>query len=427
MGRPKGSVNTLKKTKPNPVGRPKGTSAKPKPVGRPKGTSSKSKITGNTGLSKSTKNTPLLAVPIAKAYKCTAICGNSYDDQVKNFYNSNSLIVKNNNGRMTICKECIVKIYEFLVAKYNYNYKLALYFVCSMCDVYFDASLYPAVEQQAINTGSIIVKTYFQKINSLPQYSSKTFADSTLLDVSAEIKVDNPLNLPVLAAPLPVPKKSDEDLQNREDVIRMVGYDPFENESLVDQKDLHNKLVDFLDESTLEDSFKLPIVIEIVKSFSQIDKLNQALANVMIDPTTMVAQSGSIKVLLETKDKMLRSILAMAKDNGISVAHAMNKSQGAGTLSGIIKKLQELGFEDSNVNLYDIETCDGMKQVADISNRSILEQIMLDENDYTQMIAEQRGMIQSLDSENIKVKEELRLLKIMEKRNAILEMDGDGH
>ena len=50
-----------------------------------------------------------------------------------------------------------------------------------------------------------------------------------------------------------------------------------------------------------------------------------------------------------------------------------------------------------------------MKQVADCSNRSILEQLNLDSNEYTQMIKEQREMIQSLQSELDKVKEDYRL------------------
>ena len=36
---------------------------------------------------------------------------------------------------------------------------------------------------------------------------------------------------------------------------------------------------------------------------------------------------------------MYRALLALAKDNWISVNHATNKSKGAGTLSVIIKKL----------------------------------------------------------------------------------------
>jgi hypothetical protein len=402
MGRPKGSIVNQN----SPASKPYKSSV----------TAGKKKVASSIVKTKPRMTKiPLQAVPTVEEFKCTC-CGKTYTDQVRNFYQSNSLSMIQNNARMTVCKDCIVRIFEFMANKFKNNYKLAMYFVCSIVDTYFDASLYPSVETQANALNTPIVRIYFQKVNSFPQYSGRTFVDSTLLDVKEEMGVNDPLTIPVDKKKGHKVNLSEEDEKNKADVIRMVGYDPFENDNHSDKKALYNRLVDFLDESTLEDSFKLPIVIEIVKSFNQIDKLNQALSGVLADPSSIATQAGNIKQLMETKDKAYRSMLAMAKDNGISVAHAMNKSQGAGTLSGIIKKLQELGFEDSNVNLYDIETCEGMKQVADISNKSILEQIILDENDYTQMIAEQRQMIENLDSENMRLKEELRLLKIKEKK-----------
>ena len=108
---------------------------------------------------------------------------------------------------------------------------------------------------------------------------------------------------------------------------------------------------------------------------------------------------------------MLKSVLALAKDNGISVNHNNNKSKGAGTLSGIIKQLQEKGFEEAEVNLFDIETCKGMKQVADISNDSIYKQLQFDENDYTDMIMQQREMIRELETRNSSLEETNRVLR----------------
>ena len=51
-------------------------------------------------------------------------------------------------------------------------------------------------------------------------------------------------------------------------------------------------------------------------------------------------------------------------------------------------KVQELGY-----NLYDVEYSAGLSQVADISNASIIKQIKLDENDYTDMLSQQRELI----------------------------------
>jgi len=200
--------------------------------------------------------------------------------------------------------------------------------------------------------------------------------------------------------------------RNKTDVVRMLGYDPFEFEANEDKRHLHNKLVDMLDDSTLEDGFKLQASIEIVKGFNQIDKINRAISTITSDIKQLSTNAGGIKSLIDSKKNILASLLKLAEDNGISVKHNNQKSKGAGTLTGIIKTLQEKGFEESSVNLFDIETCEGMLQVANISNESIMKQLNFDENDYTSMILDQRQMLQDLESKVTRLEEENRLLKI---------------
>lgn len=199
--------------------------------------------------------------------------------------------------------------------------------------------------------------------------------------------------------------------RDKDDVLRMLGYDPFEYEGIEDKKHLYNDLVNFLDESTLEDGFKLQAVIEIVKGFNQIDKINQAITNITNDINKLSTNSGGIKSLIDSKKNILDSLMKLAAENGISVKHNTQKSKGAGTLSGIIKTLQEKGFEEAEVNIFEIETANGIRQVADLSNKSIFNQLQFDENDYTGMIIEQREMIQELDAKVMKLEEENRLLK----------------
>ena len=51
-----------------------------------------------------------------------------------------------------------------------------------------------------------------------------------------------------------------------------------------------------------------------------------------------------------------------------------------------------------------------MRQVADISNASIMKQIALDENDYTEMLAKQREMIVKLQEKADINEEKARIL-----------------
>lgn len=322
---------------------------------------------------------------------CSA-CGSTkkYDE----FYTSNS-VLHAATSRIPICKECVKKKGINDVGSLDVdNFKSILKSI--------DKPFINTLLQSAFNgienneDGASVIGEYMKNINSMPQYKKLTWSDSKFDD--ADIKENKSKSF------------TEDDLRNKDDIIRLLKYDPFVDEKEDVKSYLYNRLIDFLDENTLTDSFKLPIVIEMVKGFGQAERINRALSKLDIvnDPTKV----KDIKTLSDTKTNILRAILSMAKDNGISENYSNNKSKGAGTLSGIIKDLQEKGIHNSDVNLYDIETCDGMRQVADISNKSILDQLMLNENDYVDMIKDQRALLQELNEKIMKFEEENRQLKV---------------
>lgn len=333
----------------------------------------------------------------------------------KDFYKSFNPIQKQTQ-QLSVCKSCVEIEFQKYLGKYQ-DGKLAMYYLCRKFDIFFCVNAYEGAVNNSATTGWTIIQSYFKQINSFrnEDYVSKNgylitfdesfdFLDRVLLENSNdnEIKSTKKEKTPI--------NFSDSDKQNQNDVIRLLKYDPFIDESYEIKGFLYNKLIDFLDENTLNDSFKLPIVIEIVKGFGQAEKINKALSQ--IDITNDMTKIKDIKILSDTRNDILRVTLTMAKDNGISENYSNNKSKGAGTLSGIIKDLQEKGIRDAEVNLYDIETCSGMKQVADISNKSIIQQLMLNENDYVDMIKDQKQLIQDLDDKSIKLEEDNRLLKL---------------
>jgi hypothetical protein len=334
--------------------------------------------------------------------KCT--CCGAEKIAERNYYKSNSIKYKGlPDGRMGVCKDCILSIYDYYLEKNNGDSRTAIYLLCRKLDVVYVENVYNASLNESNNKGTHIYSIYMKNINSLNQYSSYTFDESDdfyekKIVVSEEVIDERDVNL--------------NHKQNEEDVLRILGYDPFESENPNDKSYLYNRLIDFLDESTLDDSFKLPAVIEIVKTFNQIDKINSALAVITSDIKAVTNNVGGIKSLMDAKKQMLGAVLALAKDNGISVNHNNNRSKGGNTLNGIVKKLNEIGLSSAEINLFDLETCDAMKQIADFSNKSILENLMLDENEYTDMIAQQNTMIKKLDAELMKSKEDYRLLKV---------------
>jgi len=333
-----------------------------------------------------------------KRYSCSC-CGKEKSEL--DFYASHSY-TNTYTKKLSACKKCI---WEFVVTDENgYNLE-SMKDVLQMIDKPFLHLLLNSSIEESDRDGSNVFKKYMKNIG-MRQYRYLRWrdGDASINEAKKSEKIEE----------IEIVNKIDptlDDSKNKEDVLKMLSYDPFESENKADKVYLYNRLVDFLDESTLEDSFKLPAVIEIVKSFNQIDKINLAISRITSDAVSVSSNVGSVNSLITAKEKMLKSVLALAKDNGISVNHNNNKSKGGGTLSGMIKQLQEKGFEESDVNLFDIETSDGMLQVANISNESIMKQLQFDENDYTNMLMDQREMLENFDKKIIDLEEENRKLK----------------
>lgn len=217
------------------------------------------------------------------------------------------------------------------------------------------------------------------------------------------------------SAPEPKPEKevkwSRADKQNMSFVINTVGYDPFEdcNMSDNDRKNAFNILAGYCDSDGIkEDSHKLQSVIQLAQIQIQCRKMDE-LINAELSSSS--PNEDAITKLSTTKKNLLATATALAKDNNISSNYSKNSSKGANTLSYKMKELADNDFEAIKVNLFDIKTSEAMKQIADLSNKSILEQLDFDSNDYVEIIKDQREMIIALTTERDALAEELRLLK----------------
>lgn len=201
---------------------------------------------------------------------------------------------------------------------------------------------------------------------------------------------------------------NDEFDKNRKDVIRLLGYDPFEGEKLEDQPLLYSQLIGYLDlGGDNEDMMRTSSAITIVRGFLQQAKLDDKIAKSMANSNVNAAE---LKTLLDSKQKISSTISQLAEQSCLSLKHNKNASKGENTFTGIIKKLKEMDLRDAEVNAFDIGTAEGMRQVADISNASIMKQIRLDENDYNEMLIKQREMITKLQEKADQNEETARIL-----------------
>ena len=197
--------------------------------------------------------------------------------------------------------------------------------------------------------------------------------------------------------------------KNRKDVIRLLGYDPFEGEKLEDQPLLYSQLIGYLDAGGdgNEDMMRTSSAITIVRGFLQQAKLDDKLAKVMANTN---AQASEMKTLLDAKKNISATISQLAEQSCLSLKHNKNASKGENTWTGKIKKLKDMDLRDAEVNGFDIGTCRGMQQVLEISDASIMKQLALDESEWSDMVADQRKIIVDLQRERDVYKEVNRIL-----------------
>lgn len=202
---------------------------------------------------------------------------------------------------------------------------------------------------------------------------------------------------------------NDEFDKNRKDVIRLLGYDPFEGEKLEDQPLLYSQLIGYLDAGGdgNDDMMRTSSAITIVRGFLQQAKLDDKLAKVMANTN---ANASEMKTLLDAKKNISATISQLAEQSCLSLKHNKNASKGENTWTGKIKKLKDIDLREAEVNGFDIGTCRGMQQVLEISDASILKQLALDESEWSDMVAEQRKTITDLQEKRDVYREINRVL-----------------
>ena len=319
-----------------------------------------------------------------------------------------------NESRMVFCKECIIRTYDTYYGILK-DIKKSILITCMKFDIPFNEGDFDGAMKQCTNKPTAHpLKIYMTKLNSLGNFNNSLagFDPKFLFDKeTGKDLITNSFEIEAKDLDFNI-QLTEKDLQVKDDVIRLIGYDPFAGYSNFDQKFLYNELITYLDEDLLDDAFKLSQILQLVNNNNQIRKIDLVIATLSNDTKTLISNQGEIKSLSSTKSQIVGSTDKIAKENSISVKNRGDKKAGKSTLTYMMKNYREIGFEDAEVDYYDQLKGIGMKHAADISNSSILEQLRFDENDLDNMIKEQRTLIQSLQSELDESLEENRKLRI---------------
>lgn len=340
------------------------------------------------------------------------------------FYMSTDPLVL--SGITSICKECTKKIalnWDERRQEYGTCTKASIQEALERLDKPYIESLYNSSYLEWANPNSQNPRTtvwdaYIKNVG-LKNYKGMRWRDSDIYDVyvekakaAAKVELDKADRLPDAY----LPEINEEYKTNRRDVIRMTGYDPFASYPVEEDKPvLYAQLISFIDDETKNDGMKMNAVIQIVKSFNQIRKINDAIDELSSDTMKLNNNNGTIKQLADTVSKLLAGANALAKDNGISVNFNNSKSKGQNTLTGKMKELDLIGFRDAKINMYDIDYCEGMQQVANISCKAQVDQIGFDENVMNEISNIRRELVDSLQKERDKAVERARRLLVENK------------
>lgn len=313
-----------------------------------------------------------------------------YTNRWSNVYNINKKIVP-------LCKDCVNSLMEEYTKRFDE--KTALSVVCANLDMPFLPELYTDL----VNKTSCFTFGMYVRQLQMKQYQHKNFQTSI---TDGEVLRSGASQRDTIET-----KWSKKDKQNMNYVISIVGYDPFDNCGMSDddKKYCYNLLSGYCDiDGIKDDGHKMICCIQMVQNQLQIKKLDEEINKEFGDG---MFDEDKMKKLANSKKQLQDGVAKIAQDNNISSKYNDNSKHGKNTLSQKMKDMLADGYESVRVNLFDIKTSEAIKQVADISNKSIMEQLAFDNNDYADMVKKQRELLTELQSKCDEMEEENRNLK----------------
>lgn len=406
-----------------------------------------------------------------------SMCGSHVDvrsDSLNNnyngFLNSGLLINANRNygkgaPKMTVCLNCINKLYWYFIEKYGEEKKReAVERFCAEINLYFDWEMFCKAEVHNLKSNCVAKNPMGQYIDALDRKGKNlTFFDSphiqaALEGVSLPQEVDSRSdveinrqnlvigvitkeldagNLPENLEEANIEYLADKVLDSlgkkdydmtpyfewakderlaRQRIIKIYKYDPFGEEMDLDaKKKMYRDLELMLDENMETNSIKLNGAVSIVKAYRDIRRYEGFIEALERSSDPDIKQ---IKAMQEILNYKRDTVLKIAKENGFNT-DGKTSGQNKNTLSGRMAEMKKYMFEPGLVDFYGVRTTKSFQEIADISFKSIFEQISLTEGDWKEMITEQSKTIQKQYDEIVNLKEQLRLAYVEIEKNKL--------
>ena len=330
------------------------------------------------------------------------------------FWDSNGLMsslrmTKESGRKSFLCKDCTRALYKMILTECEGDHLEALFQLCATNDWYYDDLLAQSITAE-LASDDIMPDRYLEVIFNNEEYKGKTFYK----------QLSRPYFVKMSSFKESEDELTEEDKQNRNDIKKAFGYDPFETKPISQKSMLYRSLNQMVDPALNNDLVRQRAAIEIVTNYEEIDRLDVAIAKLSLTPDDIVKNAKDLETLRKMKSDVNKNISMLCKDHGLSAKYANSKSRGAGTLSGIMRDMEDNDYDEGVVNLYDIETSTSIQQCSDISAKSVSTQLKLSDSDYAEMVEEQAIVVRQEIAARKKAEEALRVCKEYLRRQELI-------
>lgn len=321
----------------------------------------------------------------SKQIKCTR-CGIVPKRPENSFYKkTGSPLFAAQDDRICVCKECAEKIYnEYCDTTDPLD---AMMRFCCDFGYYYDEE----IAKSLYDNCKFSVGNYLAMVNR--KHKGLSFADN--------MKQFSTMQNPVAESATDIDNYdrtrswSIEDRKNKDNVISLVGYDPYIDGGYTDEqlKFLYNTSAGYLTDAVEQDPHKLQNVILMVKTFLQLDKIDRLINAEFNSPNQDTSLISSYTTM---KEKLNNTVTRIANENGFSEKTSGKSSQGSNTLSDRMKKMFESNFTLSQVNIHDITMQESFSEIAKMNAHSLIEEMNMTGDDYARLCADQRQFVVEL-------------------------------
>ena len=324
-------------------------------------------------------------------------CGKHYNNPIGHFYkNQYSDRYTYTSGYTTICVDCVRELFEEYTRRYN-DERFAAMLVCAHIDVVFLNSVFESVISK---NGRFDIGVYVRIASGMQQYSKKTFSTSL---------ANNEISKKEEEYRQEAESEWDETaVSNRNDVCEVFGgVDPFSGYPVDDRKFLFNEIINYLDDDSVSDPYKLSVLKQLCVNTLQISKYD-----LLISGLNPLKDSDQIATMQALKSTLVSANDKLTKENEISIKNRSNKQAGRDTIGGLLRDMRDKDIDGSAVNFYDMLQSQGTRWATEMSMRAMRENCMFDDNDTHEIISNQREMIQKLQKQVDDLSEKNRILMV---------------